>query len=71
MATREERLAEFPSGPDRQAGQGFELLCEDHNGTYVLPFVCRWHDGAWWNERMGHRLDATVIGWRPAGALST
>jgi hypothetical protein len=70
MPTRQERLAEFSSEPDRQESQVFELLCEGNKGTYVLPFACRWHDGAWWNERMGHRDDASVIGWRPAAAMS-
>jgi len=22
--------------------QPLELLCEDHVGTYVIPFLCRW-----------------------------
>jgi hypothetical protein len=64
MATRQARLAEFPSEPDRQAGQFFELLCEDNRGTYVLPFVCCWHDGAWWDAGKSHRIDAAVVGWR-------
>ena len=27
--------------------QAFELLCEDHVGTYVIPFLCRWRIGTW------------------------
>jgi hypothetical protein len=31
--------------PQREAGRRMELLCEDHKGTYVLPFPCLWVDG--------------------------
>jgi hypothetical protein len=27
------------------SGQRVELLCEDHRGTYALPFSCYWTDG--------------------------
>jgi len=66
MATRQYRLDEFPSEPDRPVEQLYELLCEDHRGTYVLPFLCRWRDNEWWNKGMSHRIDAKVIGWRVA-----
>jgi CspA family cold shock protein len=65
MATRHARRAEFPSETDRQVDRLFEVLCEDNRGTYVLPFVCCWHEGQWWNESKSLRIDATVIGWRP------
>jgi hypothetical protein len=38
MATRDHRLAEFNQGPP-PLGQQLQLLCEDHNGTYLLPFA--------------------------------
>ena len=41
------RLAEFNQGSP-PTGQQFLLLCEDHNGTYTLPFRCEWRDGAWY-----------------------
>jgi hypothetical protein len=41
----------------------FELLCQDHVGTYVLPFLCRW-DGAWRNGATGGVIAAEVLGWR-------
>jgi len=22
-------------------------LCEDHVGTYTLPYLCHWSNGAW------------------------
>ena len=31
-----------PGAEDRS----LKILCEDHNGTHVLPFLCRWHGGA-------------------------
>ena len=64
MVTRQARLDEFPSQPERAAGRMFELLCEDHCGTYTLPFACSWRDGKWWNAQAGEIVDVTVIGWR-------
>jgi hypothetical protein len=61
MATREYRLSEFNTGTP-PANQPFELLCEDHRGTYTLPFACRWIDGAWVGPR-NDRIEATVVGW--------
>jgi hypothetical protein len=40
------------------------LLCEDHNGTYVIPFPCCWVDGAWRSIRSNRQIEANVIGWR-------
>ncbi|GAC1344608.1 MAG: hypothetical protein NVSMB20_20290 [Bradyrhizobium sp.] len=64
MATRERRLAEFDGEgeppPDRQV----QVLCEDHSGTYQLPFACRFVDGEWRNAESGSTVEATVVGWR-------
>ena len=62
MATRQHRLSEFNTGtpPDGAA----ELLCEDHNGTYVLPYLCEWIDGGWYKSGSPKIIEATVIGWR-------
>jgi hypothetical protein len=38
MVTRQQRLDDFDSVGEPPAGELMELLCEDHNGTYVLPF---------------------------------
>ena len=65
MATRSERLSEFDKGPP-PADQPLELLCEDHAGTYVLPYPCEWRDGAWRSTSMGTAIEATVLGWRIA-----
>ena len=40
------------------------VLCEDHSGTYQLPFPCRFIDGAWRNHESGGAVEATVVGWR-------
>ena len=64
MATREKRLAEFNGMGDPPADQPVEVLCEDHSGTYQLPFACRFIDGQWRNDRTGGTVEATVVGWR-------
>ena len=62
MATREFRISEFNTGTP-PANLPFELLCEDHSGTYILPFAWRWLDGAWFGPR-NVRIDVTIVGWR-------
>jgi hypothetical protein len=64
MATREKRLAQFDGSGDPTPDQPVEVLCEDHSGTYQLPFTCRFVDGHWRNEKTGGAVEATVIGWR-------
>ena len=46
MATRQARLSEFNHGIPK-ANRRLQLLCEDHCGTYVIPYACQWTDGAW------------------------
>jgi hypothetical protein len=64
MATREKRLAQFDGSGDPPPDLPVEVLCEDHSGTYQLPFACRWIDGQWRNDRTGGMVEATVVGWR-------
>ena len=64
MATREKRLAQFDGNGDPPPDLPLEVLCEDHSGTYQLPFACRWIDGRWRNDRTGGMVEATVVGWR-------
>ena len=64
MATRAERLAEFTTDREPRPGSEAELLCEDHRGTYVLPFACRRVEGTWVNTYTDEDLQAEVIGWR-------
>jgi hypothetical protein len=64
MATREQRIAEFTADDHPRTDMAVELLCEDHRGTYVLPFNCAWTDGEWQNARTRERIEVTVLGWR-------
>jgi hypothetical protein len=64
MATRERRLAEFDGAGEPPPGMPLEVLCEDHSGTYQLPFACRYVEGRWRNDEAGNAVEATVIGWR-------
>ena len=64
MATREERINAFFHEGDPPVDQPLELLCEDHVGTYVIPFLCRLSGGGWQSVDTGTRILATVIGWR-------
>ena len=68
MATRERRLAEFDGHGEQPEDLMVQVLCEDHSGTYQLPFACRFVDGLWRNSKTGGRIEANVIGWRlPSG----
>lgn len=63
MATRQQRLDAFNQGvPPLE--QSFELLCEDHVGTYVIPFLCRWSNGGWKSAETNTGIEAVVVGWR-------
>ena len=64
MATRERRLAEFNGSGEPPPGKAVEVLCEDHSGTYQLPFSCKFVDGEWRNSKSGSAVTATVVGWR-------
>jgi hypothetical protein len=65
MATRQERLNAFTHDGDPPMNEPLELLCEDHVGTYVVPFPCRWTSEHWQSAETGERILATVLGWRP------
>jgi hypothetical protein len=64
MRTRSQRIAEFTTNDEPPSGCEVELLCEDHVGTYLLPFPCRRDNGAWFNTRTGEELQAAILGWR-------
>jgi hypothetical protein len=64
MATRQQRIDAFTHEGEPPADQPLELLCEDHVGTYVVPFPCRWSSGDWKNVETGERIEGVVIGWR-------
>lgn len=64
MATRQERIGAFTHEGVPPADQPLELLCEDHVGTYVIPFLCRWNNGAWHGVETQSPIEAIVVGWR-------
>jgi len=64
MATREKRLAQFDGNGEPPLDRPVEVLCEDHSGTYQLPFACRMVEGQWRNHESGGAVEATVIAWR-------
>jgi len=64
MTTRQQRLDAFLHEGDPPIDQPVELLCEDHVGTYVIPFPCRWTSEYWQGVKTGERILATVLGWR-------
>lgn len=69
MVTREKRLSEF-SQSEPPNDKVAELLCEDHSGTYLLPFSCERRNGAWYKLGSIRPLDAAVVGWRMARTRS-
>ncbi len=64
MATRQARIDAFTHQGVPPVDQPHELLCEDHVGTYVIPFLCRWSNGAWQSIETSSPIEATVVGWR-------
>jgi hypothetical protein len=66
MATWQARIDEFDHEGSPPQDQPLEILCEDHVGTYVIPFPCQWSDGAWQNAETRRPIEAAVIGWREA-----
>jgi len=64
VATRQERVDAFNSEGEPPPDYPVELLCEDHVGTYVLPFPCRWTQHAWQNMATGQQIECKVLGWR-------
>lgn len=64
MASFDNRLAEFVVDRLPDDASPVELLCFDHNGTYVVPFPCCCVDGAWRNLETNEVIEASVAGWR-------
>ena len=64
LTTRQERIDDFIHEGSPPNNQPLQILCEDHFGTYVIPFPCRWRDGLWENAKTSRRIEATVVGWR-------
>jgi hypothetical protein len=64
MTTWHERLAAFTTNGEPQSGCEVELLCQDHVGTYVLPFPCHRVASGWLNAGTGEELRIEILGWR-------
>lgn len=68
MAPHLENPADFSDGMP-PLKEPLQVLCEDASGKYVLPFVCEWNDGAWYNRtsvKGAKPLEVRVLGWRPS-----
>jgi hypothetical protein len=61
------RIAEFIIDRFPNEGSPVELLCVDHNGTYVVPYPCGRVEDAWRNLETNEIIEADVAGWRPRG----
>jgi hypothetical protein len=66
MVTRIERLSDFSTDAALDDAP-LELLCEDHRGTYVLPYPCILSGSVWRNAATSDQILADVIGWRLYG----
>jgi len=66
VAARRQRLAAFPGKGTPPADKACELLCEDHVGTYTLPYLCLWSNGTWRSVATGEAVKAGVVAWRHA-----
>ncbi len=63
MVTRAVRIAEFTTDKEPEVGIALELLCQDHNGTYALPFPCRRVVHEWHNQVTKEVIEAEIRGW--------
>ncbi len=66
MPDRSSRLAQFNQDTNPDTGEAVQVLCEDHIGTYTLPFLCRRTPDAWINIMTAMPIETVVIGWRHA-----
>ena len=64
LTSLNDRIAQFIVDRFPNEGSPVELLCVDHNGTYVVPFPCRRAADAWRNLETNEVIEAKVAGWR-------
>ena len=67
MTSLNDRIAAFIVDQFPNYGSPVELLCVDHNGTYVVPFPCHRVEDAWRNFETNEIIEADVAGWRLRG----
>ena len=65
------RLAQFNTDTLPSEGAAVQLLCEDHIGTYMLPFLCLRSENGWVDAETSSPIDAGVLGWREPPATPT
>ncbi len=72
MVQRAARIAQFVSDRDPEADVMVQVLCQDHVGTYTLPFLCTKTGSYWISAATSEVVDAEVLGWRypPTGATA-
>ncbi len=64
VAARRKRLDEYPGEGAPPDNVTCELLCEDHVGTYELPYPCHWAGGTWRSLKTDEPVMAGVVAWR-------
>jgi hypothetical protein len=66
-AARRSRLESFGEDGAPPPGTNCDLLCEDHVGTYQVPYPCVWDGCLWRSADTGEPIEARVVRWRPSG----
>ena len=66
---RQFRLDDFPGEGTPPVNVPCDVLCEDHVGTYRLPFPCEWSGEFWRNAKTGEAIEGTVVAWRLKSGL--
>ena len=61
---RQFRLDDVPGEGTPPVDVPCDVLCEDHVGTYRLPFPCEWSGEFWRNAKTGDAIEGTVVAWR-------
>jgi hypothetical protein len=61
VMTGRARLAEFSQDTPKE-NRPLQILCEDKCGTYIIPYLCQWSDGAWRKVGSAKTIEATDMG---------
>ena len=64
MVQRADRLADFITDADPAPETMVQVLCQDHVGTYTLPYPCLMSEGVWINAATRCPIEMAVVGWR-------
>jgi hypothetical protein len=62
MVTRRNRLNDFITHGDPAPDYPVQVLCEDHIGTYLIPFPCHRTNGTERNQATGEIIAGRTIG---------